>query len=239
MRVHPRAFPRRRRTRGVSNIIAVILISGMTIAAGVILWAFRFNLPSQPVSIEYDAEGDQSEPAWSDPTDCSNTTIYASCDFLPAIFIIFTEHSPQNIPLSALQLTFLCNKTVLLQASFKALEVIPGTGQNPGTGAPKIANCGSWSWGSGQGYTGSYFNRLLYFQQVKPNLPVLSNGDVFVVFVHPPNNFCDRNNNCPDDDYHGVPIWCFAVPGACTIDLSYTQSPVTLIASIPFTQIQS
>jgi len=35
------------------------------------------------------------------------------------------------------------------------------------------------------------------------------------------------------DDYHGTPPWCFNAPGACTIYLSYTGSPSTLLATIP------
>lgn len=229
----------RRASRGVSNLIAVILILAMTIAAGSLLFLFRFNLPAKPVSVEYTLQGDQGLPAWGDPTDCTNQTLNATCDTLPAVLVVFTSHSPDNIPLSALQLTFICNRTVLLQASFESLEVVPGTGSNPGTGAPQIANCGTWSWGSGHGYTGSYFNRLLYFQQLKTSLPVLENGDQFVVYVHPSSTFCDRNGHCPDDDYHGVPPWCFNTPGACTMYLSYTQNPVTLIATIPFTVIQA
>ncbi|HZY71002.1 MAG TPA: hypothetical protein VFF67_08525 [Thermoplasmata archaeon] len=229
----------RRPRRGVSNLIAVILISGMTLAAGALLFLFRFNLPAKPVTVEYTIQGDQGLPAWGDPTDCTNQTLNATCDTLPAVFVVFTSHSPDNIPLSALQLTFICNQTTLLQANFQSLEVVPGTGANPGASAPHIANCGTWNWGSGHGYSGTYFNRLLYFQQLKPTLPVLANGDQLVVYIHPPADFCDRNNHCPDDDYHGVPPWCFAVPGDCTIYLSYTQNPVTLIASIPFTVIQA
>lgn len=35
------------------------------------------------------------------------------------------------------------------------------------------------------------------------------------------------------DDFHGAPVWCFTTPGACTIDLTYTGTPSTLLASIP------
>lgn len=35
------------------------------------------------------------------------------------------------------------------------------------------------------------------------------------------------------DDYHGAPPWCFESILACTIDITYTGSPATLLASIP------
>lgn len=35
------------------------------------------------------------------------------------------------------------------------------------------------------------------------------------------------------DDYHGTPPWCFTSIAACTIDITYTGTPSTLLASIP------
>jgi len=35
------------------------------------------------------------------------------------------------------------------------------------------------------------------------------------------------------DDYHGAPPWCFQALNACTIDITYTGNPSTLVATIP------
>lgn len=35
------------------------------------------------------------------------------------------------------------------------------------------------------------------------------------------------------DDYHGAPPWCFTSQGACTIYLTYTGTPSTVLATIP------
>jgi len=35
------------------------------------------------------------------------------------------------------------------------------------------------------------------------------------------------------DDYHGAPPWCFTSEGACTIYLTYTGTPSTVLAAIP------
>ncbi|HTT44885.1 MAG TPA: hypothetical protein VMH38_02560, partial [Thermoplasmata archaeon] len=35
------------------------------------------------------------------------------------------------------------------------------------------------------------------------------------------------------DDYHGAPPWCFASMNACTIYLTYTGTPSTVLATIP------
>ncbi|HEY6238385.1 MAG TPA: type IV pilin N-terminal domain-containing protein [Thermoplasmata archaeon] len=223
---------RHRGRAGVSPIIGVVLILGMTVAAGMILWMYRPPLPPSPVTVEYVASGDQSEPAWGDPTDCSNTTINANCDNLPAFFIIFTSHSPDAIPLTSLALELRCNGTSLVNGTFKAMEVVPGSGANPSSSSPKLGKCGTWS-PSPIGNTATYFNRLLYFQQVSVGSPTLKNGDLFVVYTHPAADFCDRSNHCPDDDFHGAPPWCFTVQSACEILITYTAHPVSLVATIP------
>jgi len=222
--------------RAVSPIIASVLLTGITIASGVVLWTFRVQTPQSGVTVEYVAEGDQSEPAWGDPTDCSNSTIYAACDSIPAFFIIFTTHAPENLLLSQLQFEIQCNKSSLVNGSFASMEVVPGSGANPGSGSPALGKCGSWK-PSTNGNQATYFNRLAYFQQLVRGSKVLHDGDIFVVYEHPLATFCDRSGNCPDDDYHGAPPWCFKTPGACTILLRYTGSPSTLIAAIPMLEI--
>jgi flagellin-like protein len=222
--------------RAVTPIIASVLLTAITVAAGVVLWTLKIQTPSAGVQVEYVAEGGQTEPAWGDPTDCSNTTIYAACDALPAFFIIFTAHTPNTLLLSQLVFTLICNKTSLLNGTFAHLEVVPGSGSNPGSGAPALGTCGAWHPGH-NGNTATYFNRLAYFQQINTQATVLLNGDVFVVYQHPLSTFCDRNDNCPDDDYHGAPPWCFTNPGDCTIVLSYTGNPATVVATIPMLEI--
>ncbi len=183
-----------------------------------------------------EAIGDQSEPAWGDPTDCTNTTIYAQCNNLPAFFVVFTSHAPDSIPLTALSLELRCNSTSLVNGSFAALEVVPGSGSNPSGSAPALGHCGTWD-PSPVGTGATKFNRLLYFQQINTGAKVLENGDEFVVYIHPSVNFCDRSGYCPDDDYHGAPPWCFTVPNACQLVLSYTQNPPSLIATISMTSL--
>lgn len=223
--------------RAVSPIIAAILLTGITVAAGVILWQFRIQTPTPGVAIEYTVEGDQTEPAWGDPTDCSNTSIYANCDGIPAFFIVFTSHSPSQILLADLTFDLTCNGTSLLNGSFQNLEVIPGSGSNPGSGSPDLGKCGSWS-PNPHGTSATYFNRLAYFQQIVPTSKVLHDGDIFVVYEHPLANFCDRNNNCPDDDYHGAPPWCFTDPAVnCQIFVTYTGTPPSLVATIPILKV--
>jgi len=57
----------------------------------------------------------------------------------------------------------------------------------------------------------------------------------------PPHQHCTWTNVTTDiaipqldyDDYHGAPPWCFTSQGACTIYLTYTGTPETVLAAIP------
>jgi len=68
MRPH-RAGPRRRH-RGVSNIIATILLVAITIIAGVFLWTFKINTPAPSPVLSFSIRSGTSNPVWGDPTDC-------------------------------------------------------------------------------------------------------------------------------------------------------------------------
>jgi len=56
---------------GVAPIIATILLVGMTVAAGVLVWSFTLR-PTQPApQVFFQATGGQTYPVWGDPTDCT------------------------------------------------------------------------------------------------------------------------------------------------------------------------
>lgn len=225
-----------RRRRAVSPIIATVLLVGITIVAGTLLWAFRPPVPPAPPSLTYVGLGQQSEPAWGDPTDCTNTSIYATCNVLPAVFVVVTSHAPVNLNLAQIEFLFRCNGTILLSGSLQALEVVPGTGSSPGASSPTLGNCGTWTPNS-YGFGATYFNRLGYFQQVQRGATTLTNGDQLVIYVHPAGDFKDMSRHAPDDDYHGAPPWCFTVASACQIYLTYGTNPASLLATIPVSSV--
>jgi flagellin-like protein len=238
--VDMRYYGRRRPhdVRAVSSVIAVVILLAITVVLVGVIASLRFNLPTQSPKVWYTAQGNESEQAWGDPTDCSNTSIYAACDPLPAVFLSVTSFTPSYIPLSQLSLIFICNGTELMNGSLTALTVVPGSGANPGSGSPVLQSCGTWTWGSGHGTTGTFFNRLLYYQQKTPGLPGIQDGDTLVIYSHPKLDFADRTGHFPDDDYHGAPLWCFTVQNACTIYLDYTTGRQTsLVFSISLFQL--
>ncbi len=110
---------------------------------------------------------------------------------------------------------------------------------------------------------GTYYNRLGLFVPLAPGATTLQGGDTFILYLHnggwPIDFECVANyagvyfidettqNGClhqslnnpspvPQsdyDDYHGAPPWCFTSPSACTIYLTYTGTPATVLATIP------
>src|SRR5271170_1917672 len=61
---------RRGRRRGVSEIIATILLLAITIVAATILFAFHVYSPPVVPTVAFDVPGGGSNPVWGDPTDC-------------------------------------------------------------------------------------------------------------------------------------------------------------------------
>jgi flagellin-like protein len=170
--------------------------------------------------------------------------------------IQIVAHSPQNIPLDEINITFVCNnataaggRTVLVAGSLAAMTWYPGSSTQPAADAPYLGFCGNFDAGGyGGGSYGTLYNRLGMFIPIDSNHTVLSNGDTFLLYIHNggwPTDFecvdralygCTLNGGQPVadwDDYHGAPPWCFTTPGACTIYLTYTGTPTTVLATIP------
>lgn len=68
-----RHWRRGRRRTGVAEIIGAILLIGLTITAGAILWSFRIYTPPSTPVVNFLVRSGSSSPAWGDPTDCQPT----------------------------------------------------------------------------------------------------------------------------------------------------------------------
>jgi len=66
-----RAHWRRRGRRAVSEIVAAIILTGITITAGTVLWLYHFPTPPAVPTLYYVAQGGLTAPVWGDPTDCT------------------------------------------------------------------------------------------------------------------------------------------------------------------------
>jgi flagellin-like protein len=303
----------RRSTRGVSEIIATILLLAIMIVAGTILWTFRFYTPphAPSVSIQYSSGG--TNPVWGDPTDCQPLGVWTyplapsqdtawgnawwnQCEFFseddyptPGNFtamntteIIFHQLSANDIPLSEVNFTFLCNgnyapapyteaaTTVLLTGSLADMTWFPGVEGEAPANAPLLGDCGGFDMGAEAGAAfGNLFSRLVIFDPLHGASTYLENGDYLILYIHnggwpldyaciegsafapePPSQpWAGDASVCPPaaghpngivgvpildiDDYHGAPPWCFSSIAACTIDITYSGNPATLLGSIP------
>jgi len=246
---------RRSGRRAVSPIIGTILLLAITIVAGVILWSFKIYTPAASPSVTFLIRSGGSNPVWGDPTDESGGGAYS---LMNTTQIIVATHTPTNIPLDEIYLTFVCdnqstggNETILLSGTLANMTWIPGvSGGSSGVapvGAPTLGWCASLKIGGyGNGAVSTAYNRLAIFTPISASqTTLLANGDTFILYIHQGGYPIDYSGGgdcagghgtepCLDgDDYHGAPPWCFTTQGACTIYLSYVGDPTTLLATIP------
>ena len=284
----PRSW-RRPRLRGVSEIVGTILLLGLTIAAGVILWSFRIDPAQSPPQVSFSIRSGGANPVWGDPTDCQPWgtwhyplrssqwgtwetewlnqcypyNIYTNAPQLPTgnfsllntSQLIVSGVSATNIPLADINFEFVCHNstatggtTILVQGSLAAMSWFPGQSIAPSvSNPPTLGYCGNFDASNfGGGAFGTLYNRLGIFVPISGNSSTLQAGDTFILYIH--NGGWPIDYECADpylygcgpsipssdaDDYHGAPPWCFTSETACSIELSYTGNPATLLASIP------
>jgi hypothetical protein len=73
---------RRARRPAVSTVIAAVLLLGITIVAGVLLWTLVLSPPPAPPKLYYTATSGLTYPVWGDPTDCSPLLPHAPSYYL-------------------------------------------------------------------------------------------------------------------------------------------------------------
>jgi flagellin-like protein len=130
----PTHRPRWRRSRrGISTIIATILIVAITVTCGITLYSLRFRFPSPTVYITYDAKAGLKVPVWGDPTDCTpagwpqgpgsgwgsaeRNAWWNECydhqvgnfSLMNATAIVISSTAPANMPLTAVSFSFFCH----------------------------------------------------------------------------------------------------------------------------------
>jgi len=212
----------RRGRRGVATIIGTILLLALTVVAGALLWSFRIYTPPAPPTVSFVIRTGSSQPAWGDPTDCQPwgtwtypltaaertnwaNDWYNECYLTPTgnfsainvTQIIISGVSPTTIPLTQIQLSFICNNastsggtTVLLQGSLDSMVWFPGISTQPAANAPSLGYCGSFDAGGYSGVAGltpangTLYNRLGMFFPLISSSSVLTVGDTFIMYIH-------------------------------------------------------
>ncbi|HYA69841.1 MAG TPA: archaellin/type IV pilin N-terminal domain-containing protein [Thermoplasmata archaeon] len=133
--------------------------------------------------------------AWSNQ--CASPNVSGNFSALNTTQFVIASHSPAIIPLSDLNLTFVCNghyapapyttinNTILVQGTLDSMTWFPGSTTSPAPNAPHLGWCGGFH---AAGYLGGAFgvlyNRLALFDPLKPGIPYLENGDTFLLYIH-------------------------------------------------------
>ena len=187
--------------------------------------------------------------AWWDDCEYGDNGTY---NLMDAARIVITSVT-QAVPLDALEFRFLCTnttptytQTILVSGLVSDMTWVPGGSQNLSTNAPTLGVCATYDPRANNGANSVYYNRLGFFDPLDPNATVLEPGMAIVIYIHTPNSIYEAPNpleaqstwNLPDDDdYHGAPLWCFTVPGSCTVQLIDTDwsSPVIIMDAPVYT----
>jgi flagellin-like protein len=236
---------RRRRRRGVSNIIAAIFLVAITIVAGTTLWELTLKFPAETTEVTYVAHAGLKVPAWGDPTDCvpvgypitpmsgwSRAELRAydvDCDGSPPIGnfspmnateITFTSVTPSNLQLADIQFEFLCHNstgtTSLVSGSLAAMTWFPGSTTSPAPDAPELGYCATFDAKDfGGGAFGTLYNRLGLFVPIQHNVNVLQPGDTFILYVHTPDSIYDPE--CGSTGYQDCDDYHGAPPWCFTV----------------------
>lgn len=194
---------RRRRRRGVSNIIAAIFLVAITIVAGTTLWELSLKFPAETTLVTYVAHAGLKVPAWGDPTDCvpvgypiTPTSTWNATErnaysedctenppignFSPmnATEITFTSVTPSNLALVDIQFEFLCHNnsngtTVLVSGSLAAMTWFPGATTSPAPNAPHLGWCATFD---AAGFGGGAFGTL--YNRLGLFVPIQTNVNV-------------------------------------------------------------
>lgn len=257
---------RRGRLRGVSEILATVLLVGITIAAMCIVYLIRLPLNGPPPTITWSAVNGVKFPAWGDPTDCYPILPYSwpyylgngsgsprwdvymnawnvECEdhdngtynLMNTTEVLINSVS-QPIPLSGVEVEFVCyngsTTSYLVKGWLGDMEWVPYAGsQNLSANAPLLGTCGTYD-PRGSGANSVYYNRLGFFNPLQHNISALMPGMSLVLYIHLPDSIIEAPNPIePEsawgvadaDDYHGAPLWCFTVPGSCSVELIDTD----------------
>jgi len=180
--------------------------------------------------------------AWWDDCEYGDSGTY---NLMNATEVLITGVSTP-IPLSGIEFEFICvnttptpETTYLVQGQLGSMEWVPGGSQNLSSTAPYLGTCATYD-PRGSGANSVYYNRLGFFNPLDTRIAALEPGMSLVIYVNTPDAIIEAPNPLEDqsvwnigdlDDYHGAPLWCFTVPGSCSIELIDTDwsYPVVLL----------
>jgi flagellin-like protein len=175
---------------------------------------------------------------------CQNHEV-GNFSLMNASAITIDSVSPATMSLSRIDFTFICinrtpvfNESYLVHGSLGSMTWYPGQTGGPAPNAPHLRWCASFD-ASGHGAFATLYNRLGIFTPISANSQVLQAGDTIILYVHTPRSVfdVDQANGQDIDDYHGAPPWCFTVPNACEIQLTYNGTSQQILATIPIYSI--
>lgn len=246
---------RRRGRRGVSPVIATVLLISLTmVLLGALYYFIKVPLPPPAPYVGFTTEWNNTQVMLIGQGDNAPGTKGGQCPVIDAasgyracfvngmVTIVSQVQSPAPL-ISLIKVELVCNGTVQISAPLTSINVsnvfaASGGGTPP---TPTVPVCGghltpNYKNGNlncfGTVGAGVPLYDLVYYNQTNPRSPVIQAGDTFTTYL---GGYCISTSidGSVGDDYYGPPAWCNTIPGACAISLYYTGNPSTFIGSWP------
>ncbi|MDE1822655.1 MAG: hypothetical protein KGI98_17600 [Euryarchaeota archaeon] len=239
-----------RRKRGVTPIIATVLLLSLTmVLVSVLYYAVKVPMPPQAPYVGFSLQWNstqleligQGDNAPGSGGQCPKSTGYVC--YVRGMDAVVSEVGTPAPLISLIQVELACNSTIKLSASLASINytntLAASKGGTPPT--PTIPVCGGHltpNYKNGNlncfgtvGNTVPLYN-LVYYKPINSKAPFIEAGDQFIAYT---GGFCISTSidGSIGDDYYGPPPWCNTIPGACVIQLWYTGNPAAFIGSIP------
>jgi flagellin-like protein len=223
------------RARGVSPVIATILLLSITIVLLATLYYFvkvplsppapQIQLTSQYNFTNIVVYGEGNNPG---SANCPGSP--SVCNAKGSVFDI--SQVSGSVSLNLVQVQFFCDGSLALQGSLASIE----SPQTTTIGAHTLNTlCPSQSSGSGPtcinypASSGASIGDIVYYVPLSTNAGGLQSGSQFVVY----SSVCNTKIALTNGFYYGPPQECTVPASGCEIQLLYTGSPQAILATIP------
>lgn len=222
--------------RGVSPVIATVLLLSITIVLLGLLYAFiRLPLSPAPPNLTYASNYNQTSVTvyqeGNNPPSLNCPGASGTCVIPGETFVVSTLSG--SVPYSFVQVQFFCNG-VLTQSGALTSIMNPATSPGPGASASHSSLCPGQSGTSAvcQNWPAAWASLglidLVYFEPLKSGSSSFGAGDTFYVY----SSVCNlKIGSGGTGEYYGPPTECITGVAKCYIQLLYTGNPNAIIGT--------
>lgn len=227
----------RSKRRGISPVIATILLLAITIILVATLYYF-IKVPLSPpppvvqLSDVYNATNVVVYGEGNNPGSSNCPGASATCTTAGSIFVVAQVQGTVDVALVTVQ--FVCEGAVVMSGSLTSIESPQTTAigaHNLNTLCPAQVGLPGPSCIGYPASSGGQLGDMVYFLPLSATIGGMQSGSELVVY----SSICSHQIGTAGSFYYGAPQECSIVNSGCSIQLIYTGQPTALLATIPIT----